>query len=315
MQESDIPAIRAMTAAAVEIDRSEGPATEARLTQILQMLGEKIETNTLACLTADEELAAIAFVFTRPGEDEFSAMFDGMVHVDHRGQGLGSHILDWVEGRAREEYEASAQERPLVLHTSCADHLADRIDLFTGHGFKAARYAYKMERDLTLPIPEEPLPAGLDLRVWTEAYDQTLMEAFNVAFHGQWGVPQMDEVLWRQLFTGVPQFKGDSTYLAMDGESIAGFCINWIDQTKNEERGVREGWIEAVGVIPEWRGKGLASALLSQSLRNFFAAGMERAALDVDTQNPTGALRLYEKLGFEAAKRTIHFTKEVDSAD
>jgi len=136
--------------------------------------------------------------------------------------------------------------------------------------------------------------------------------AFNEAFRGHWGLPEMDEQLWQQFFTGVPQFRGDLTYLAMEGEKIAGFCLNWVDQVKNEQTGIQEGFIEAVGVIPQWRGRGVASALLVHTMREFLKGGMERAALDVDTQNSTGALRLYEKLGFEAVKRTITFTKVIE---
>jgi ribosomal protein S18 acetylase RimI-like enzyme len=50
---------------------------------------------------------------------------------------------------------------------------------------------------------------------------------------------------------------------------------------------------------------------LSKALQDFIALDLERAALDVDAQNPTGALALYEKLGFEARKRTILFQKHL----
>jgi ribosomal protein S18 acetylase RimI-like enzyme len=308
---NDISAIREMTAAAVGVDKSEGPAIEESLNQIFQILGERLETNSLAGIAAGGSLAAIAFILTRPGENEFLVMIDGHIHVDHRGKGLGSYILDWLENRAREEYEKSDQDVSLVIRTSCADHLQDRINLFEENRFEASRYSYKMQRDLSLPIPDQPLPSSLQLERWTKELDQPMMVAFNEAFHGQWGLPEMDEQLWEQFFTGVPQFRGDLTYLAMEGETIAGFCLNWVDQAKNEQSGVQEGFIEAIGVIPEWRGHGVASALLVYTMKEFHAEGMERAALDVDTQNPTGALRLYEKLGFEAVKRTITFTKEV----
>jgi mycothiol synthase len=94
----------------------------------------------------------------------------------------------------------------------------------------------------------------------------------------------------------------------------SGFCLNWVDKPQNKQTGIGEGWIEAVGTLPAWRGQGLASALLVHSMRAFIAEGLQRAGLDVDTQNPTGALRLYEKLGFTAAKRTVIFTKNLDAA-
>ncbi len=312
IQYSDINAMRDMTAANVEIDKTEGPATEERLEQIFQILGEQVKTNTLVGIAPDRKLVAIAFIFIRPDESEFLAMIDGQVHVDHRGKGLGGYILNWLETRAKDEYAKSGGEVPLVIRTSCADHLQDRIDLFTANGFEASRYAYKMQRDLQVPIPDKSLPSNLRLNTWTEELDGPMRMAFNEAFRGHWGLPEMDERLWRQFFTGVPQFRGDLTYLAMDGEKIAGFCLNWVDQAKNEQSGIQEGFIEAVGVIPEWRGRGVASGLLVHTMREFILEGMDSTALDVDTQNPTGALRLYEKLGFEAVKRTITFTKVIE---
>jgi ribosomal protein S18 acetylase RimI-like enzyme len=73
-----------------------------------------------------------------------------------------------------------------------------------------------------------------------------------------------------------------------------------------------EGWIEAIGVIPAWRGRGIASALLVKSLHSFQAEGLERAGLDVDAENPTGALGLYQKHGFRVAKESIHFVKQLN---
>ena len=109
----------------------------------------------------------------------------------------------------------------------------------------------------------------------------------------------------------MPQFRGDLTSLAMSGDAVVGFCLNWVDAARNAQTGVKEGWVEAIGVIPERRGQGVAAALLSKALQDFIALGLERAALDVDAQNPTGALALYEKLGFEARKRTILFQKHL----
>jgi GNAT superfamily N-acetyltransferase len=309
---SDMVAIIEMTARAVEADRTDGPATEDKLAQIFKILGERIETNTLAAVSGEGILAALALVLVRPAEDELLAMLDGNVHVEHRGRGLGSYILHWMEQRAREEHEQMGVGLPLVMRTSCADHLADRISLFEQNGFQAERYAYEMQRDLTQPFPEKELPETLRLVMWSQALDDDLPQAFNTAFRGSWGVPEMDEQLWPQVFTGVAQFRGDLSFLVMDGDEIAGFCINWVNEAKNEQRGVQEGWIEALGVIPEWRGQGLATALLAHSMNAFLTAGLEQAALDVDTQNPTGALRLYENMGFKAIKRTVMFTKVIN---
>jgi len=194
------------------------------------------------------------------------------------------------------------------MRTSCAGHQADRIALFERNGFQAMRYSYQMQRSLGDLIQEKPLPAGLRWVQWTPDLDLLLMNAFNVAFKEHWGLQTMNEEAWREFFTGVPQFRGDLTYLAMEADDITGFCVNWVEGGKDTQ----EGWIEAIGVIPAWRGRGIASALLVKSLQLFQASDLKRAALDVDAENPTGALRLYEKLGFQVARESIHFVKQLN---
>jgi ribosomal protein S18 acetylase RimI-like enzyme len=58
-----------------------------------------------------------------------------------------------------------------------------------------------------------------------------------------------------------------------------------------------------------WRRRGLARALLTRSLKMFQDMGMEEAALGVDTENLSGALRLYESVGFRAVKRQTIYRK------
>lgn len=57
----------------------------------------------------------------------------------------------------------------------------------------------------------------------------------------------------------------------------------------------------------EWRGRGLASALLADVLQAYRDAGLECAVLDVDADNPTGALGVYTKLGFEPTAREVSY--------
>ncbi len=307
-QYADIQAIQNMLADNREIDRSESLPSEERLRAVLGMLDDQLDTNTLIAIAGDGTVAAQAMIVFPPGEGDRLALTDGHVHVSYRGRELGSYLLEWLERRARLEFNATTSGAPQLMRTSCAGHQADRIALFEQHGFQAMRYSYRMQRSLAEPIPDVSLPASLELAQWTPELDLPLMHAFNAAFSEHWGLQTMNEEAWREFFTGVPQFREDLSYLAMDAENVAGFCVNWIEGAES----TREGWIEAIGVIPAWRGRGIASALMAKSLQLFQAEGLEQAALDVDAQNPTGALRLYEKHGFAIARESIHFVKQLN---
>ena len=68
-----------------------------------------------------------------------------------------------------------------------------------------------------------------------------------------------------------------------------------------------EAWVNTVGTRRAWRGKGVAAWLMTDALQKIAAAddGFERAILGVDEENPTGALRLYRRLGFTEAVRAV----------
>ncbi len=67
--------------------------------------------------------------------------------------------------------------------------------------------------------------------------------------------------------------------------------------TRNDPERSGGGWIGALGVRRAWRGQGLAKALLLHSFREFHRRGKRRVGLGVDSENPTGATKLYESVG------------------
>jgi ribosomal protein S18 acetylase RimI-like enzyme len=74
-----------------------------------------------------------------------------------------------------------------------------------------------------------------------------------------------------------------------------------------EATGRREAYVAKVGVLPGHRGRGLAGALLGHTLRACAGAGYDEAALDVDSENPTGALGVYRRCGFVVESRRTSY--------
>jgi ribosomal protein S18 acetylase RimI-like enzyme len=83
--------------------------------------------------------------------------------------------------------------------------------------------------------------------------------------------------------------------------------MNAIFAEENEALGIRRGWLEHVSVRRPWRGRGVAKALCAASFRVLRERGMDEAWLGVDGTNPTGALQLYEGLGFTARRRWMAY--------
>jgi len=74
--------------------------------------------------------------------------------------------------------------------------------------------------------------------------------------------------------------------------------------------GQQVGYIGTVGVLPEYRGRGIARALVQQTLAYLAGLGLHSATLFVEDHN-TPARRLYDKLGWRQVYRTDHYWKRL----
>lgn len=103
----------------------------------------------------------------------------------------------------------------------------------------------------------------------------------------------------------------DVSVMAFAGAELVGISLNDHYPDDEEVTGRRDGWIQSIGVLRSWRGRGVASALIAASLRAFADAGFTHAMLGVDTDSPSAAPRLYRRLGFATVHRSVTFEREV----
>jgi mycothiol synthase len=271
-------------------------------------------TDSLLALTPDGQAAAIGWVFApKEAQDFYIAFLWGCIHPAHRRRGLGEFILTWMEVRGRQILAERPTNLPHHLRMFIPDFLKDRIALFEKHGFTPIRYSYRMRRDLSQPIPEVPLPPGLRLEPWRQDLDDMARMASNEAFQDHWGALPTSPETWRLWFTGHAYFRPALSFMVLtdqDPNPVAGFTVNQIKESANQLSGLQEGWIQDLGVRRPWRKQGVASALLCASMRAFRQARLDYAGLGVDAENTTGAVRLYERLGFVQVQRHITYSKD-----
>jgi ribosomal protein S18 acetylase RimI-like enzyme len=131
------------------------------------------------------------------------------------------------------------------------------------------------------------------------------------AFADHWGGIPNSEATFERFFSG-PDFQPELWRVAWDGDEVAGQVNNMVMRELNAQTGSRRGLLAGVSVRRPWRGRGLARALVSQSLVAFREIGMTDAVLGVDADNPTGALGVYEANGFVVHQRERAFRKPFD---
>lgn len=234
----------------------------------------------------------------------------GSVHPAWRRRGLGRTILRANQRRLREiaETQDVSSDVDCRFDSWCNDHQVGAVALLESEGFTPARYFFEMLRPTLDAIEEFPLPDGLEVRPVRAEDHRAIWNADTEAFADHWGGMDFSEQAFERFFSG-KDFEPELWRVAWDGDQVAGQVNNMVMREFNEQTGRRRGLLAGVSVRRPWRGRGLARALVSQSLVAFRDRGMTDAVLGVDADNPTGALGVYEANGFVVHQRERAYRK------
>jgi mycothiol synthase len=187
------------------------------------------------------------------------------------------------------------------------------IALLEADGYRRLRYVVEMTRDLD-DLPPDDLPDGLTTRPVRPEDRGAVVRAMDEAMHDHRGWPEWTDEQLMGLFDHPIRGQLDVWQVAWHGEQVVGGVLGYIDAPENEVMHRQRGYTEGIFTIREWRGRGVASALIGRNLRLLRERGMAEAALSVDTENPSHALGLYERHGFREQDRLIIFRKELAAA-
>jgi mycothiol synthase len=267
--------------------------------QVLQRPSQ-IGPSDLREWTSRTNLAEDSWLFEEEGELRAVGWADivddlavgiGVVHPRWKDTGLGVQLLERSEAAARARGAARMHQFVLGADPAAAA-------LMTSHGYRDVRHFFEMAIEQTEPPPPVDLPVETvreeDLRDFHAALDEAFQdhwEHHSTPFDEWWGRhadnPNLDLSVW---------------FMIRDDDEI-------VAVTRNEGNRNGGGYIGAIGVRRNWRGKGYAKALLLHSFRAFYERGMPRVTLGVDAENPTGATHLYERVGMQVEQENVVFEK------
>jgi mycothiol synthase len=260
----------------------------------------------------DGRLIAYTRVFWNQQEDGiFTYATFGFLLPEWRHKGLGTAMLNWTENRLRQVAAEQGHSGTRYFQTEL-DHTQKSANaLIMKAGYQPARYEFMMKRSVNDPLPDAPMPQGLEVRPFREEQLHAIWAAMVEAFKDHWGsVPESEErfLSWKDEATYRPEL----WKVAWEGDQVAGMVLNFYNQAENEEYKRLRGYTEGISVRRPWRKKGLARSLIVQSIRMFKEMGMTETCLGVDSQNLSGALRLYESVGYRQFKQLIIYRKAMD---
>jgi mycothiol synthase len=209
-------------------------------------------------------------------------------------------LLDWGESRS-----VKAEGGPVRVRLS-----AESDDEVLGaelrrRGYELVRYFFEMRIDLDGEPAEPVWPDGITVRTFTPGDARTVYEADIEAFEDHWDAFSGEFDEWREYFVESSEFDPELWWLAEAGAELAGFamCAN--------EGGRGVGVVNVLGVRPTWRRRGLGTALLLHAFREFQGRGRKQVRLNVDGENTTGAVRLYERAGMHVVRQSDQYMRDL----
>jgi ribosomal protein S18 acetylase RimI-like enzyme len=232
-----------------------------------------------------------------------------------RRRKIGNAMCARNEKRASEIEAVRAERGPAEIWVSIRDHEEGKRMLFERRGYRPVRHFFEMVRPDLENLPDAPLPAGIEIRPFEEGQYPLVWAAMHEAFKDHWSSVEPTEgdyLNWVEWSSERDERRA-GWVIAWDVASneIAGMVLGFILGEQNEKFLRRRGWAEEISVRRPWRKRALASAMIVACLRSFKARGMSEAALGVDSQNESGALGLYERLGFRTVARDTFYGKAV----
>jgi mycothiol synthase len=265
----------------------------------------------VAIAEEDGRMVGAARVSWRERENAVVHRVDIWVHPDRTRRGIGRRLLGWGEARARAsstDGSGGPTDLPHAFGSMTDQANAAGVAFAEQAGYRPVRYRYEMRRDLADPIPDAPLPDGLEVRPVVPADHRAVWLADAEAVRDHWDAAVGNEDDFTRFFAH-PDIDPSIWQVAWAGDEVAGLVINAIFREENARIGIDIGWLDSVATRRPWRRRGVAGALIARSLAVLKERGMTVAALFVDTENATGALGLYQRFGFTPVRTWVFVRK------
>jgi len=222
--------------------------------------------------------------------DASGGWIDVGVSPSMQRRGIGTALL-----RAAED---AATAEPTLVTGLSTDPAAAAFA--KANGYEKAWEVWLMGIDPPAEIPEPEWPEGVSVRTYggEDAEAREIKDLLDLAYAEEFHHHPDTFENWSRFMFEDPMFDAKVWFLAVADGKIVGAALNW-----------DEGYIKDLVVHPGWRGRGLGKALVYQTFGEFKRRGLPRVTLKTDSNNPTDAWRLYERVGMKKERTYEIFQK------
>jgi len=240
-------------------------------------------------LVHEGTVVASLTAFRDPASPGAALRSEGAVDPSMRDRGLGTWLVAWLDAAAR----VRSDELPFDVHSLCpaADDAA--AEVLRAAGFELVRRSWEMAIDLSVPRSPLATPPGVELRTFEVGRDErTFWQIHETAFVGHFGfTPSPFESFEGEWYRSKSWDPSRVVFAELDGDTVG--VAGWVDADT-------DGYVADVSVLPDYRRRGIARAILCRLFDDIERAGKVRTTLTVDSENENGAVGLYEGVGMHA---------------
>ncbi len=237
---------------------------------------------------------------------EYPITVSGGVAPEWRDHGVGKDLLERQVLTARSVANSlGIVDAEVQMYVESSQHTL--IDLAYELGFTTSSQFIQMRRNLDLPINSADTSGYLQIVKLSSDWMRDTRKAHNMVLAGSTSWTKLDAEAWEERIAGMEE---DWCLVALDmfGDRprLAGYLLaSRFSSDVAESDGkliYDEGYVEEITVLPEWRGKRVASALITTVMERFRASGLTYIGLDVNIDaDGEGAdlATVFEHFGFE----------------
>lgn len=308
---SDYPSMLTIIEAANKVDKEEYAITLSDLQHDYEHLTKSDPEKDMLFAEINGQAIAYSRVEWWQEEDPNHRIYALLVYIvpEWREKGIEQAMIHWCEDRLQQIADEHPEDSQRFFQTYSSGFKPTTNAILKSLEYQPARYFFEMSRPLE-DIPKAELPEGIDVRPVREQDQRAVWDASIDAFRDHWGFSKPNDEDY-DAYKSSKNFQPELWQVAWDGDEIVSSVMNYIDTDYNNKYHKKRGWTEEITTRKPWRRRGIAKALIVRSMYMHKAKGMTEVGLGVDTNNPSGALKLYQSLGYEKNKTWITFRKEM----
>ena len=272
--------------------------------------GFDLQKSTLLVLSEAKEILASVEVWDER-QPPVMIYCEVKEHPQYEHLRLGEILLRWAEKRAMQAVPRCPEGTRVELMIGVVNEYPRLKQLFQQCGFTFVRRELRMTIRFDKEQKAPQMPENILIRTFQKEKDSlAVYRADDKAFEDHWGfVKSTSEEegyrLWQHAMEQDERFDPDFWFLALEDEKIAGISLCFPRMSSDPQM----VYVENLGVLRDFRRRGIAQALLRQAFYTAWENGKKGVSLHVDSESLTGATRLYEGVGMKPDQTWDHYTK------